>query len=602
MVKEKMEPKERKDIPKEYTWDIESMYKSVEEWKEDLLDVLSKAEDIEKYKGKVGESAKTLLNVLKDMGEVYRKVLNVYVYANMKLDEDTRISSSQALYDKALAAYVKVQEKTSFITPEILKIHEKTMEKFYSEEEGLKLYEHYLNNIFRKKEHVLSEDMENLLAQVGEISSAPENIYTMLNDADLKFPIIKDENGNDVEITQANFIPLMENKNRAVRKAAFDGLYTTYESFKNTFTQILSANIKANILNSRVRKYNSALEASLNENNIPVSVYESLIKAIHNNMDSMYKYMEIRKRALGVKELHMYDLYTPIVKNVDFNIPYDECKELIIKGLQPLKEEYIKVVKEAFENRWIDVYENKGKRSGAYSGGSYDSKPFILTNYHNTLDSVFTVAHEMGHSIHSYFTRTNQPFVYGNYSIFLAEVASTCNEALLINYMLNNVKNEKEKLYLLNYYLEQFRTTVYRQTMFAEFEKTIYEHVEKGEALTADYLCDTYRKLNEKYYGPNVVVDDLIAIEWARIPHFYYNFYVYQYATGFSAAVALSQKILNEGDSAVERYINFLKSGSSDYPINVLKAAGVDMTTEEPVNNALKVFRQMVDEMDRLIK
>lgn len=601
MAKEKMEIKERKDIPKEYTWDLESMYKSVEEWEKDLTDVLFKAEELEKYKGKVGESSKTLLQVLKDMEEVYRKADNVYTYSHMKLDEDTTVSASQAIFDKAMAAYVKVKEKTSFIIPEILEIDEKTIERFFNEEEGLSLYKQYLDNILRKKEHILSSDMENILAQVGEIASAPENIYSMLTDADMKFPTIKDEKGNDVEITHANFIPLLESKNRDVRKAAFDGLYTTYESFKNTLAQTLNANIKANIFNARVRKYNSALEASLDENNIPVSVYENLIKAIHNNLDSMYKYMEIRKRALGVEELHMYDLYTPIVKDVDFDIPYEECKEIIIRGLQPLKDEYLNVVKEGFESRWIDVYENKGKRSGAYSSGSYDSKPFILTSYHNTLDSAFTVAHEMGHSVHSYFTRKNQPFIYGNYSIFLAEVASTCNEALLINYMLNNVKNENEKLYLLNHYLEQFRTTVYRQTMFAEFEKTIYEHVEKGEALTADYLCDTYKKLNEKYYGPNVVIDDHIAIEWARIPHFYYNFYVYQYATGFSAAVALSQKILNEGDSAVEKYINFLKSGSSDYPINVLKVAGVDMTTEEPVNNALKVFRQLVDEMDKLI-
>ncbi len=601
MSMEKVEPKERKDIPVEYTWDLESMYKSVDEWKKDLDEALSMAEDIEKYKGKVGESAKNLLNALNDMGEVYRKVSNVYTYAHMKLDEDTRISSSQALFDKAFAAYVKVQEKTSFIIPEILQIDEKSMQEFYTEEEGLKLYEHYLNNIFRKREHILSAEMENLLAQIGEIASAPENIYSMLNDADLKFPTIKDEKGKEIEITQANFIPLMESKDRNVRKAAFEKFYTTYNSFKNTFAQTLNANIKAKVFNARVRKYNSALEASLDENNIPVSVYDNLIKAVHNNLDSMYKYMEIRKRALGVEELHMYDLYTPIVKDVDFDIPYEECKEIIIKGLQPLKDEYIRVVKEGFNERWIDVYENKGKRSGAYSSGSYDSKPFILTNYQNTLDSVFTVAHEMGHSIHSYFTNKNQPFVYGNYSIFLAEVASTCNEALLLKYMLDNVEDEKKKLYLLNHYLEQFRTTVFRQTMFAEFEKTIYEQVEKGEALTADYLCHTYKKLNEKYYGPNVVIDDLIAIEWARIPHFYYNFYVYQYATGFSAAVAFSQKILSEGDRAVEKYINFLKSGSSDYPINVLKAAGVDMTTEEPVNNALRVFGQLVDEMDSLI-
>lgn len=318
-------------------------------------------------------------------------------------------------------------------------------------------------------------------------------------------------------------------------------------------------------------------------------------------MDSMYRYMDIRKRALGVEELHMYDLYTPIVKDVDFNIPYEQGKDLVIKGLSPLKEEYIDVLKKGFDSRWVDVYENKGKRSGAYSSGTYDSKPFILLNYQNTLDSVFTIAHEMGHSLHSYFSKGNQPYIYGGYSIFVAEVASTVNETLLLDYMLKNVKDEGERLYLLNHYLEQFRTTVYRQTMFAEFEKMIYEYAEAGNAITADYLSNTYKKLNEKYYGPNVVIDDEIAIEWARIPHFYYNYYVFQYATGYSAAVSLSQQILAEKDIAVERYLNFLKSGSSDYPINVLKMAGVDMTTEEPVNNALKLFGKLVDEMDQLV-
>ncbi|HHV47055.1 MAG TPA: oligoendopeptidase F [Tissierellia bacterium] len=596
-----MELKERKDIPKEYKWDIESMYESVEQWERDLQYVLTKVEDFSKYKGNISTSGQVLLESLSEQMELLRKVNNIFTYANMRLDEDTRISSSQEMLDRALSAYVKVQEKTSFMTPEILKIDETTLNRFLEETEGLKLYEQHLRNILRRRDHVLSSEEENILAQMGEICSFPEKAYSMMNNADIKFPKITDEQGVEVEITQSNFIPLMESKNRDVRMKAFEGLYSTYESFKNTYAQLLNGNVKANIINARIRKYNSALEASLDENNIPVSVYKNLINSVHNNLDSMYKYMDIRKRALEVEELHMYDLYTPIVKDVDFNIPYEEGKELIIKGLQPLKDEYIGIVKEGFNNGWIDVYENKGKRSGAYSSGTYDSKPFILTNYHNTLDSVFTLAHEMGHSIHSYLSNKHQPYVYSDYSIFLAEVASTTNEALLLDYMLKNVKDDREKLYLLNHYLEQFRTTVFRQTMFAEFEMIIHEHVEKGGALTADYLCETYKKLNEKYYGPNMVVDDLIAMEWARIPHFYYNFYVFQYATGFSAAVALSQMILNEGDKAVDRYLNFLRSGRSDYPINILKSAGVDMTTEEPVNNALKVFKELVEEMDKLI-
>lgn len=598
---EKLELKDRKDIPEKYKWDIESMYKTKEEWEKDLEYVLNKAEDFPKYKGKLDSSGEVLLEALNEQMDLYRKIANVYVYANMKLDEDTRVSSSQEMQDKALAAYVKIEEKTSFMTPEILSIDEAILNTFMEETEGLKLYDHYLKNILRKKEHVLSTEEENILAQMGEIYSAPQKTYSMLNNADIKFPKIKNEEGLEVEITHGNFIPLMESKNREVRRSAFEGLYTTYKSFKNTFAQLLNGEVKSNIVNARIREYNSALEASIFENNIPVSVYKNLIKSVHNNLDSMYKYMDIRKRALGVEELHMYDLYTPIVKDVDFNIPYEEAKQLVIKGLEPLGDEYINIVKEGFNEGWIDVYENKGKRSGAYSSGSYDSKPFILLNYHNTLDNVFTLAHEMGHSIHSYLSCKNQPYVYAGYSIFLAEIASTTNEALLLDYMLKNVKDDREKLYLLNHYLEQFRTTVFRQTMFAEFEMLIHDHVEKGGALTADYLCETYKKLNEKYYGPNVVVDDLIAIEWARIPHFYYNFYVYQYATGFSAAVEFSQQILNKGDTAVERYLNFLKSGSSDYPINVLKKAGIDMTTEEPVNNALKVFGELVEEMDKLI-
>lgn len=601
MGREKVETIERKDVPVENTWDIESMYENEETWEKDLLDVLKQAEEFKKHKGNISQSSEKLLNALEDMGELYRKVSNVYSYASMKLDEDTRVSSSQALADRGLGAYVKIQEKTSFMVPEILQIDKKTLDTYLKENEGLQLYEHYLKNLLRKKDHTLSSQEENLLAQMEELANSPQQIYAMLNDADLKFPTIEDKNGADVEITQGNFIPLMESKDRDVREKAFKGFYNTYNSLKNTFAQSLNGNTKANIFNARVRKYNSAIEASLNENNIPIRVYENLLKSVHRNLDSMYKYMKIRKRALGLDKLHMYDLYTPIVKDVDFNISYDEGRDIIIKALQPLKDEYINVVKEGFSDRWIDVYENKGKKSGAYSGGTYDSKPFILTNYHDTLDSVFTVAHEMGHSIHSYFSKQKQPYVYSGYSIFLAEVASTANESLLLDYMLKNTNNDREKLYLLNHYLEQFRTTVFRQTMFAEFEKIIYEYAEKGGGLTADYLSQVYKELNEKYYGVDVEIDEEIAIEWARIPHFYYNFYVFQYATGFSAAVTLSQQILKEGDNAVQRYLNFLKSGSSDYPINVLKAAGVDMTIEEPVDNALKLFRQLVDEMDKLI-
>lgn len=592
---------ERKDIPNEKKWDIESMFADFSEWEKSYNNAKEMAKNFESYKEKVVSSSENLYNVLNDMGDLYRITEQLYSYAHMKLDEDTREGNSQALSDKGLGLYVEVGEKTSYVVPEILTLDLATLEKYYEEKPELELYKKHIDDIMRQKEHVLSAREESILAQMGEVANSPQKIFSMLNNADIKFPTIKDEEGKDVEVTHGNFIPLMESKDRDVRKRAFEALYTTYKGFKNTFAASLNGDLKKNIFNATVRNYKSSREASLDQNNVSLSVYDNLIKSIHNNLDSMYKYMAIRKRALGVEELHMYDLYTPIVKDVDLKIPYEEGVELVKKALVPLGGEYMEVVEEGFSSRWIDVYENRGKRSGAYSGGSYDSKPFILLNYHDTLDNVFTVAHELGHSIHSYFTRKTQPYIYGDYSIFVAEVASTANEALLMDYMLKNVKDKNEKLYLLNHYLESFRTTVFRQTMFAEFEKTINEYLEDGGALTADYLCETYKKINELYYGPDVVVDDEIAMEWARIPHFYYNYYVFQYATGYSAAVALSEKILEEGKPAVDRYINFLKSGSSDYPLNVLKAAGVDMTTEEPVNNAMKLFSRLVDEMDKLI-
>lgn len=596
-----MEIQERKDIPNEYKWDLESMYENVEAWNEDYKRCVELSKEFENFKGQVVKSSENLLNTLKKHDELYRLVENLYTYTHMKLDEDTRLGNSQELSDKGLSLYVEVEEKTSFLVPEILTLNVEELNKYLEEQEELKLYNHFLDDILRVKEHILSAREESILAQMGEVANSPQKIFSMLNNADLKFPSIKDENGKEIEITHGNFIPLMESKNREVRKTAFEELYKTYKNFKNTFAASLNGDLKKNIFNARIRNFASSREASLSANNIPLTVYDNLINAIHNNLDSMYKYMDIRKRALNLDELHMYDLYVPIVKDVDFNIPFDKGVEIIKKALAPLKDEYLAGMNEGFNSGWIDIYENRGKRSGAYSSGSYDSKPYILLNYHDTLDNVFTVAHEMGHSMHSYFSKKNQPYVYGGYGIFVAEVASTTNECLLLDYMLNNVTDKNERLYLLNHYLESFRTTVFRQTMFAEFEKLIHEHLENGEALTADYLCEAYKKLNELYYGPNMVVDEEIAMEWARIPHFYYNYYVFQYATGFSAAVAFSEKILKEGDTAVNDYLNFLKSGSSDYPINVLKKAGVDMTTEDPVNNAMQLFKRLVDEFDKLI-
>ncbi|TJX13861.1 oligoendopeptidase F [Tissierella creatinini] len=592
---------DREDIGNDSKWDLESMYIDLNDWNKDYDRAVRLKDNFDKHRGNVSSSSRNLYNALRDREDLYRLVENMYSYAHMKLDEDTRNSTFQELNDRAMNLYVEISDRVSFVVPEILTLDENVLRRYFDENSDLILFRQHLDDIFREKNHVLSAREESILAQFGDVVGASNKIFSMLNDADLKFPKIKDENGVELEITSGNFIPLMESTNREVRKTAFTELYNTYYSFKNTFAALLNGDLKGHIVNSKLRNYGSSREAALSSDNIPLSVYDNLILAIHDNMDTMYRYMDIRKKVLNLDELHMYDLYVPIVQDIDFKIPYTEGVEIIKNALKPLGEEYNAGMQEGFNSGWIDIFENRGKRSGAYSGGSYDSKPFILLNYHDTLDNVFTVAHEMGHSMHSYFTRKNQPYVYGNYSIFVAEVASTANECLLLDYMIKNAKSKNEKLYLLNHYLESFRTTVFRQTMFAEFEKIIHEQLENAGAITADYLCETYKDLNKLYYGPNIVVDENIAIEWARIPHFYYNYYVFQYATGFSAAVTLSQRILNEGKTAVEDYLKFLKSGSSDYPINVLKKAGVDMTTSEPVNNAMKLFRKLVDEFEELI-
>jgi len=594
-------PRERKDIDTKYKWDLSTLYANDEMWEEDSKKAKELSKKIKEYQGKLTTNSMILLEVLKLRDQLSRITENIYTYAKMRQDEDTRNSTYQALTDRATGLMVEVEESLSFIVPELLMVEEDKIKSYIEETKELEIYAHYLDNILRRKAHTLSPREEAILAQTGDIATASENTFGMLNNADIKFPVIKDESNQDIEITHGTFIPLMESKDRRVRQDAFKGLYSTYYNFKNTFASTLSGNVKKNIFYSKLRNYNSALEASLDKDNIPTEVYHNLIKTVGDNLSSLHKYVSLRKKALGLDELHMYDLYTPIVKDVDMKISYEEGQQIVLKALASLGDEYVNIVSDGLNSRWIDVYENRGKRSGAYSWGTYDSNPFILLNYQDTLDNVFTLAHELGHSLHSYYSKKNQPYIYGGYSIFLAEVASTTNEALLMDYLLKNVRTQEEEMYLLNHYLEQFRGTVYRQTMFAEFELAIHKHVEQGGSLTADWLCDKYKALNVKYYGPDIVVDDEIAIEWARIPHFYYNFYVFQYATGFSAATALSQKILDEGEPAIEKYIGFLKSGSSDYPINVLKKAGVDMTTPEPIEKALKLFGELVDKMEKLI-
>lgn len=592
---------EREEIEDKYKWDVESIYKNLDEWEKDVIKLNEKSDELSKLEGKLSDSADLLYKGLVVKDQVSRLANKLYTYTSLRLDEDTRKGKSQALSDKAFRLYLKVSERASFFTPELLKFDEKKLEEFLEEKEELRIYEQYLKEVLRRKEHVLSAREEAIMTKVSEISSSPQNVFGMLNNADLKFPKIKNEKGIDVEITQGNFIPLMESKDRRVREDAFKALYSTYKGLENTFASLLDGELKGNKFNAEMRNYENTMEASLDRNNISLDVYDNLLDSIHDNMDSMYDYMDIRRKALNIEEHHMYDLYTPIVEDIDLKFTYEQGKELIKKGLEPLGEEYISILTEGFETGWVDVYENKGKRSGGYSGGSYDSKPFILLNYKDTMDSVFTLAHEMGHSIHSYLSRKNQPFIYSSYGIFVAEVASTVNEILLINHLLKEAKTEEHKKYLMNHQLDSFRTTVYRQAMFAEFERDINQYIASGGALTADYLSESYKKLNEIYYGPNVIINEEIAIEWARIPHFYYDYYVYQYATGYSAAVSIAEKILNKEEGIVDKYMNFLKSGSSDYPINILKEIGIDMTTREPIDKALEKFGELVDDMKKLV-
>ena len=594
--------RDRKDIPQEYKWDLGSLYENLEAWESDFVKAGSLFEEIKSMKGAVLESAENLLaliNVLLDAGRI---VGSLATYAKMRQDENTNDSEFQALYSRAESFAVKFSEVSSFFVPEIMSGNPDDIEMFLKEKEELKLYKQYMDDILRNRPHTLSDEAEEILAQAGEVVAAPQNIFGMLSGADLKFPTIKGDDGEDVTLTHGSFIPCMMSKNRDVRKEAFKKYYSVFNDHKNTFGALVAAEVKKNIFNSKARKFGSAREAALFVNNVPVNVYDNLIDAVNENLPAMHKYIQLRKKVLGVEELHPYDVYVPLLKDVDMKVPYEDAKGIVLESLKPLGNGYTSTVENSYTDGWIDVYENVGKRSGAYSWGTYDSKPYILLNYHDKLDDMFTLTHEMGHSMHSDYSKKNQPYVYGNYSIFVAEVASTTNEALLNHHLLETVKDKGEKLYILNHYLEQFRGTIFRQTMFAEYERDIHAMAENGEALTAEVLCAHYRKLNEKYFGKELVIDSELDLEWAKIPHFYYNFYVFQYATGFASAIALSQKIINEGEQAVKDYIGFLSAGCSDYPIEVLKKAGVDMTTSEPVDNALKLFGELVDEMEKLLE
>ncbi|WHX51440.1 oligoendopeptidase F [Paenibacillus woosongensis] len=590
----------RSEVQPEKCWQLEDLFPSQKDWDaafEELKQLKNKAAEFE---GKLStpDSVKAVFALEDDLS---LRIERLYVYAHLSHDQDTTNPTYQALVQKAKKLSVEVSEALSFITPEILALPEEQLDSYISDPQ-LADYKFTLQEIKREKAHVLSKTEEALLAQVGNLSQAPQQIFGMINNADMKFPKIKDEHGKEVELTHGSYIQFLENPNREVRERAFKAVYETYGKQKNTIAATLSANINKNMFYSRVRKYPSVLEMSLYGDNIPKEVYTNLIDTIHESLPLLHRYLQLRKKLLGVDELHMYDLFAPLVEEYKWDISYEEAKEMLLEGLKPLGENYLNVLREGLDNRWIDVYENEGKRTGAYSWGAYGTHPYVLLNHKNNLNSMFTLAHEMGHALHSYFSDENLKYRDAQYTIFLAEVASTTNEALLMDYLLKKSTDPKQKLYLLTYYADQFRTTVFRQTMFAEFEKQIHERAESGESLTPQELSKIYYDLNVKYHGKEMAVDQDIEMEWARIPHFYTSFYVYKYATGFSAATSFSKQILEEGQPAVDRYLGFLKSGGSDYSINILKKAGVDMSSPEPIREAMSVFGELVEQMENLTK
>ena len=596
----------RTDIPKRsevdpvYQWHLNDIYADTAAWESDFKKAQALMKDMESCKGTLSGSRNDVLKALTTFADLNRVVERLVVYAYMKKDEDNANTESQAHMDRAQSLSVQAGTAASWLTPELLTIPEDVLTG-YMEDNDFSEYSHFLDNVNRQRAHTLGEKEEQLLAMAGEVAEAPRQVFLMLNNADMKFPNIKDEEGHEVEMSHGRYIRFLESKDRSVRKAAYEAMYDTFIKQKNTISTAYSYSVKKDLFLSKARKYSSARAMSLDEDNVPESVYDNLIASVRDHLPALQRYLDIRRRVLGLDKLAMYDVYVPLMEDVHMHIPYDEGQQMILTGLSGMGAEYAGLLKESYDGGWIDVMENQGKTSGAYSWGCYDSHPYVLMNYQDTVDSVFTLAHELGHSMHSYLSNKHQPYMKAEYTIFVAEVASTCNEIQLTHYLLDTLEDKAKRAYILNYYLEQVRTTVFRQTMFAEFEKLSHASAEAGEPLTVDSMSSIYRKLNEDYFGENVDVDDRIAMEWMRIPHFYRPFYVYKYATGFSAAAALAGLIRDEGQSAVDRYLAFLSSGCSDYPINLLQKAGVDMTTPAPVDKALDEFSDLVDEMDGLL-
>lgn len=596
------ELKTREQIDKKYKWNIEAMISDESTIDRDLERIKERAEKYAKdYAGKLTESSATLFKAFKDRDSIWRDLEKIFVYARMRRDENNAESRYQAMTNKCGAVIASVSACMSFFTPELLAASDDVILGYINEEKGLKEYEFAIRDTLRQKAHILSEAEENILAQMSEVTGATNEIFTMLNNADIKFGTITDEDGDQVEVTHGSYIKFMESHNREVRKAAYNAMYDSYKELINTIASTYNYNTKTDVVGARIRKYESARAAALSGDNIPAEVYDNLVSVVNENLPSMHRYVALRKKLLGLDKMYMYDMYVPLIKIPENDIPYEEGLDIIREALQPLGEEYIEKMNKGISEGWIDVYENKGKTSGAYSFGSYDSYPYILLNYTDTLKDVFTIIHEMGHSMHSRYTRDNQPYIYGSHSIFTAEVASTVNESLLMQHLFNKDPDIEMKKYLLNLHLEEFRTTLFRQTMFAEFEDITHKAIESGQVLTSDWMCEQYEALNTKYYGPAVEKDDTIKYEWARIPHFYNAFYVYKYATGYSAATAISGKILAEGEPAAKAYIEFLKTGESDYPIELLKIAGVDMSKPDPIKAAMDTFNNLLDEFEKLV-
>lgn len=593
---------ERNEIPEELTWDLTVIFQTDTEFEKAYQEVESSLANITSYKGRLQENAETFQQAIETLLAVSNQLETVYVYAHLKNDQDTANSQYQGMYDSASLLASKAGEAMAWFEPEVLELPEAQLSSYFDENKDLELYRHFINQMTDNRAHVLSANEEALLAGASEIFGASSKTFSVLNNADIQFPVIKDENGEDVQLSHGVFGELLESTNRSVREQAFKKLYEVYQGLKNTFASTLGSNVKYHNYNAKVHNYGSARESALANNHIPESVHDNLLEVVGENLSLLHRYVALRKELLGLDTLHMYDMYTPITGEAGIKYSYEEAKEETMKALQPLGEEYKAVLEEAFKNRWIDVVENSGKRSGAYSSGAYTTNPYILLNWHDSLNNLYTLVHELGHSAHSYFTRDNQPYVYGDYSIFLAEIASTTNENILTEYLLQTVTDPKDRIYILNHYLDGFKGTVFRQTQFAEFEHTIHEEARKGTPLTAEFLTNYYGDLNARYYGPAVEKDPEIAYEWSRIPHFYYNYYVYQYSTGFSAATALADKIIHGEEGALDKYLTYLKSGNSDYPIEVMKKAGVDMTEKEYIQKAMNVFERRLNELEALVK